>query len=71
MNYLTTGEVARLIGVSKRTLQNWLRLKKIVAPQKAPNGYYRWSPAEIRSAQEYKLMLQSSTHYNLGGHRAA
>ena len=71
MNYKTTGEVAKLIGVSKRTLQNWLKLKKIETPEKAPNGYYQWSPAEVRSAQEYKLMLQTSTYYNLGGNSAA
>jgi excisionase family DNA binding protein len=67
MNYMSTGEVARLIGVSKRTLQNWLRLQKIETPQKGANGYYLWSSADVRAAQEYKVMLQSKTKYSIGG----
>jgi DNA-binding transcriptional MerR regulator len=66
-NYLTTGEAAKVIGISKRTLQNWLKLNKIAAPSKAANGYYLWSCADVRKAQEYKLLLQKSTNYQIGG----
>jgi DNA-binding transcriptional MerR regulator len=67
MIYSSTGEVARLIGVSKRTLQNWLKLQKINPPQKDVNGYYLWSNDDVRAAQEYKVLLQHSTKYNIGG----
>ena len=59
MIYLSTGEVAKLLGISKRTLQNWLKLQKIDSPQKANNGYYLWSTADIQSAQQYKLVFRS------------
>lgn len=65
--YISTGEVARLIGVSKRTLQNWLKLEKINSPLKGENGYYLWSSEDVRSAQEYKMWLKSKTNYNIGG----
>ncbi|MGH9945365.1 MAG: MerR family DNA-binding transcriptional regulator, partial [Pyrinomonadaceae bacterium] len=47
-----TGEVAQLINVTKRTLQNWLESEKIPRPQKALNGYYIWSDSDVRTAQE-------------------
>jgi excisionase family DNA binding protein len=67
MKYMKTGEVARLIKVSKRTLQNWLKQDKIEAPQKGPNGYYVWTTAEIRAAREFKLKIERSTKYRMGG----
>jgi DNA-binding transcriptional MerR regulator len=67
MNNMKTGEVARLIKVSKRTLQNWLKQEKIESPQKGPNGYYEWTNAEIRAAREFKLKLEQSTKYRMGG----
>lgn len=67
MKYMKTGEVARLIKVSKRTLQNWLKQDKIEAPRKGPNGYYEWTNEEIRAAREYKVRLERSTNYKMGG----
>jgi DNA-binding transcriptional MerR regulator len=63
-----TGEVAELINVTKRTLQNWLELGKVPRPQKDPNGYYAWSEEEVRSAQNYLQRLKSTTRYRLRGH---
>jgi DNA-binding transcriptional MerR regulator len=62
-----TGEVAQLINVTKRTLQNWLEMGKIPRPQKASNGYYIWSEADIRAAQNYLLRLKSTTRYRIRG----
>jgi DNA-binding transcriptional MerR regulator len=71
MNYMLTGQVAQLLGISKRTLQNWLRAQKIEPPMKATNGYYLWSIANVQVAQEYKTRLQTHTNYNIGGDTAA
>ena len=62
-----TGEVARLINVTKRTLQNWLELEKIPRPQKDSNGYYIWSDVDVRSAQIYLQRLKSTTRYRIRG----
>ena len=62
-----TGEVAQLINVTKRTLQNWLELEKIPPPQKDLNGYYIWSDSDVRTAQEYLQRLKSTTRYRIRG----
>jgi DNA-binding transcriptional MerR regulator len=67
LELMKTGEVAILIKVSKRTLQNWLKHDKIEAPQKGPNGYYVWTNADIRAAQEYRVKLERSKRYRIGG----
>jgi DNA-binding transcriptional MerR regulator len=66
MIYLSTGEVAKLLHISKRTLQNWLKLQKINIPQKANNGYYLWSTADVQLAQQYKVYIESTTNYIIG-----
>ena len=53
--YLTSTEVADLLGVTKRTLFNWLKAGKIPQPQRRPNGYFRWTLEDVqllRSLQE-------------------
>lgn len=40
---------------------------KIPRPQKASNGYYIWSEADIRAAQNYLLRLKSTTRYRIRG----
>jgi len=66
MHTMTTGEAASLISVTKRTLQNWLRHRKIEPPQKGKNGYYIWTPDDIKRAREYSLMLKRETKYVFG-----
>lgn len=63
MVYLKTKEVADTLGITKRTLQNWISHKKIPIPQKATNGYYLWSHEELKAAIDYKARLLSETHY--------
>jgi excisionase family DNA binding protein len=42
--YLTTAEVAEAIQVTKATIKNWLRAKKIPEPRRHPgNGYRQWT----------------------------
>ena len=67
MQYFTTGEVASLIGVSKRTLQKWLEQNKVPVPKKGQNGYYQWSSADVQQAQSYKVKVQTETNYHFGG----
>ena len=62
-----TGEVAQLINVTKRTLQNWLAEEKIPRPLKGPNGYYEWSSADVLAAQSYVQRLKTTTRYRLKG----
>lgn len=67
MQHLKTGEVAKLINVTKRTLQNWLELEKIPKPQKDSSGYYMWSETEVRAARTYLQKLKSTTRYRITG----
>jgi excisionase family DNA binding protein len=44
----TTAKVARLIGVSKQTLLNWIRSGRVPTPETMDNGkYYRWTVSEL------------------------
>jgi len=63
MTHFKSGEVALIIGVSKRTLQKWMKLGKIPAPQKDINGYYLWSGSDVQIAREYAARLKSTTQY--------
>jgi DNA-binding transcriptional MerR regulator len=62
-----TGEVAQLINITKRTLQNWLELEKIPRPQKDLNGYYIWTEMDIKAAQSYLQRLKATTRYRIRG----
>jgi DNA-binding transcriptional MerR regulator len=68
MQQWKTGEVAQLINVTKRTLQNWLEQEKIPRPQKGSNGYYVWYPVDVTAAQNYLQRLKSTTRYRIRGH---
>lgn len=67
MQQWKTGEVASLINVTKRTIQNWLEQEKIPRPHKAKNGYYIWSEPDVKAAQHYLQLLKSTTRYRIRG----
>jgi len=47
---LTSEQVASILGVSKRTLKNWLRAGKIPEPERNPaNNYRLWNPSHIEA----------------------
>jgi DNA-binding transcriptional MerR regulator len=47
-DYLTSGRVARILGITKRTLHNWIKAGKIPAPDANPdNGYLQWTMADV------------------------
>ena len=53
-----TKEVADLLGITKRTLLNWLYQEKIPEPRRDPNNNYRiWGGHDFRLALEYKNSL--------------
>ena len=58
--YLTTARVARILGVSKRTLHNWIKSGKVPGPEVNPeNGYLRWTMSDVEAARNV-LMEESS-----------
>lgn len=67
MQQWKTGEVAQLINVTKRTIQNWLEQEKIPRPQKGENGYYIWSATDVKAAQNYLQRLKLTTRYRIRG----
>lgn len=46
--YLTTGQVAEILGITKKTLKNWLKANFIPEPHRNPiNRYRRWTLQDI------------------------
>jgi len=46
--YLTSARVARILGITKRTLHNWIKAGKIPAPEANPgNGYLQWTISDV------------------------
>jgi excisionase family DNA binding protein len=47
-DYLSTAEVADALNLTKATIKNWLREKKIPEPRRHPGNDYRlWTPADL------------------------
>lgn len=45
---LTTARAARILGVSKRTLHNWIKAGKVPPPESNPeNGYLQWTMSDV------------------------
>lgn len=58
---LTTAQVARAIGVTRATLQDWIRRKLIPAPRllEIGGGQVRlWDVVDIRRARKFKGTLR-------------
>lgn len=47
-HYLSSQQVAELIGVTKRTIFNWLKAGKIPAPERRANGYFQWTLEDVQ-----------------------
>jgi DNA-binding transcriptional MerR regulator len=46
--YLKSQEVADVLGITKRTLMNWLRSQKIPEPERNQANRYRlWTPQDV------------------------
>ncbi len=58
-DYLTVGEAASTLGVSRSTLRNWDRSGKLKAYRHPVNGYRLYSKMELESLlQEVRLECQ-------------
>ena len=50
MSYLRTGQVAEILGITKKTLKNWLKAEFVPEPVRNPvNRYRRWTLQDIES----------------------
>jgi DNA-binding transcriptional MerR regulator len=51
--YLKSQEVADVLGITKRTLMNWLRTKKIQEPERnQANRYRRWTTQDVERIRQ-------------------
>jgi len=51
--YLTSQEVADVLGITKRTLMNWLRAQKIQEPERNQvNRYRRWTAQDVERIRQ-------------------
>lgn len=51
--YLRSQEVADVLGITKRTLMNWLRAEKIPEPERnQANRYRRWTPQDVERIRQ-------------------
>ena len=58
--YLTTARVARILGITKRTLHNWIKAGKVTGPEVNPeNGYLQWTMSDVETVRTV-LMEESS-----------
>ena len=54
--YLTSVRVAGILGISKRTLHNWVKNGKIPPPEVDPsNGYYLWKMGDVDAIRNILL----------------
>jgi len=51
--YLKSQEVADVLGITKRTLMNWLRTHKIPEPERnQANRYRRWTTLDVERIRQ-------------------
>jgi len=61
MKTYSTGDVAKLIGVSRQTLQAWIDNRSIVVPELQKLGRVSarlWTDADIKRARKFKGTLK-------------
>lgn len=58
MPYVTTGQAAKLLGVSIRSLQQWVKDGLLEPDHRTPGGHMRWDVerlrAELRNPSRYR-----------------
>jgi len=51
--YMKSQEVADVLGITKRTLMNWLRTKRIQEPERnQANRYRRWTTQDVERIRQ-------------------
>ena len=60
LSYLSTGQVAEILGITKKTLKNWLKAQLISEPERNPvNRYRRWT---LQDVEGIRRMLSERKH---------
>jgi excisionase family DNA binding protein len=54
MEYYTTAQVARIIGITKKTLYTWLKKGKIPEPDRDYRNYRIWTEEDIKNCLKHK-----------------
>jgi DNA-binding transcriptional MerR regulator len=50
ISYLSTGQIAEILGITKKTLKNWLKAQLISEPERNPvNRYRRWTLQDLEA----------------------
>jgi AcrR family transcriptional regulator len=63
VHYLSTAQVAAALQVSKGTIKNWLRAKKIGEPARHPINKYRlWTLKDIEALRLQMREEQEASH---------
>jgi predicted site-specific integrase-resolvase len=47
--WLTTGQVARWLGVDRKTIRHWVKAGKLPSWKNPANGWYYFDPEQVRS----------------------
>jgi DNA-binding transcriptional MerR regulator len=60
ISYLSTGQIAEILGITKKTLKNWLKAQLISEPERNPvNRYRRWT---LQDLEGIRRMLSDRKH---------
>jgi DNA-binding transcriptional MerR regulator len=60
ISYLSTGQIAEILGITKKTLKNWLKAQVISEPERNPvNRYRRWT---LQDLEAIRRMLSERKH---------
>ncbi len=59
-HYRTSAELAKFLGIAKRTVLRWHTDEKIRCSVNLPNGTRLYGPGDCQAAMEYKLSLTPS-----------
>ena len=63
--YLTTARVARILGITKRTLHNWIKSGKVPGPEANPdNGYLQWTMSDVEVVRNVLMEASSDSTRN-------
>jgi excisionase family DNA binding protein len=63
--YLTTARVARILGITKRTLHNWIKSGKVPGPEANPgNGYLQWTMSDVEVVRNVLMEVSSDSTRN-------
>ena len=68
MERYRTKDVLEIVGVTRKTLKNWLK-KGVAEPRRATNGYREFDDDDLRRIVHYKRELMARTNYQIGAQK--